>query len=90
MTQSTFESIGAVLQQQFNVEPDRISPQTTLPELGLDSLALMEFVFSIEDHFSLRIPEDRLDPRKAGLTLADVCAALEEALGQRSLAVPVA
>ena len=41
-----------------------------LEELGLDSLALMEFVFAIEDRFQLRIPEDRLDPRQGGITLA--------------------
>ena len=30
----------------------------------------MEFVFAVEDHFSVRIPEEQLDPRQAGITLA--------------------
>ncbi len=89
MTQSTFEAIADVLRTQFSVTNDRISPRTTLPELGLDSLALMEFVFAVEDRFSLRIPEERLDPRQAGLTLADVGAALDEAMAQRDLATLV-
>ena len=29
----------------------------------------MEFVFAVEDRFSVRIPEDKLDPRQAGVTL---------------------
>lgn len=80
MSSATFEAVTTVLTQQFSVDPARVRPETTLHDLGLDSLALMEFVFAIEDHFALRIPEDRLDPREAGLTLADLCAALEGAM----------
>ena len=51
-----------------------------LDQLGLDSLALMEFVFAVEDRFQTRIPEERLDPRQAGLTLERVVEALDEQL----------
>ena len=40
----------------------------------------MEFVFAMEDRFNLRIPEERLDPRQANLTLDDLCRALDEAI----------
>ncbi len=80
MSPSTFESVVGVLHAQFDIAREDVSPQTTLQALGLDSLALMEFVFAVEDHFSLRIPEEQLDPRQAGLTLADLCAALDTAL----------
>ena len=80
MPTPTFDAVVGVLTQQFHVEPERIQPQTALADLGLDSLSLMEFVFAIEDHFTLRIPEDKLDPRQADLTLADLCRALDEAI----------
>ncbi|MDE2081482.1 MAG: acyl carrier protein [Burkholderiales bacterium] len=83
MPSSTFDTVASVLHTQFNVPREQLTPQTTLPALGLDSLALMEFVFAVEDRFSLRIPEERLDPRQAELTLADVCAALDEGLAAR-------
>lgn len=72
-----YDAVVAVLTDDFEVARDRIRPAAPLQSLGLDSLALMEFVFAIEDRFSLRIPEDQLDPRQAGLTLADLCAALD-------------
>lgn len=84
MNPHTFEVVTSVLTEQFHVEPEKIDPQTPIQALGLDSLSLMEFVFAIEDRFELRIPEDRLDPRQAELTLADVCAALDEAIEQRA------
>jgi acyl carrier protein len=84
MTPSTFDAIVQVLTVQFHVDRERIQPEAALSALGLDSLSLMEFVFAVEDHFALRIPEDKLDPRQADLTLSDVCHALDEALALRS------
>ncbi len=90
MSPSTFAAVSQVLTGQFDVAPARVQPETTLHDLGLDSLALMEFVFAIEDHFALRLPEERLDPRQAGLTLADLCGALDEALAAQVSAAPAA
>ena len=89
MPTPTFETVAKVLTDKFQVDAALVQPEAELHALGLDSLSLMEFVFAIEDHFALRIPEDRLDPRQTGLTLADVCAALDEALAQRGAALPV-
>ncbi|BEP33060.1 hypothetical protein GmRootV59_00340 [Variovorax sp. V59] len=72
-----FNSIAAILVNQFDVARDDIAPGAALSELGLDSLSLMEFVFAVEDAFHLRLPEDRLDPREAGITLGRLCEAIE-------------
>ncbi|WP_447739771.1 phosphopantetheine-binding protein [Variovorax boronicumulans] len=73
----TFNSIATILETDFRVERANISPATALSDLGLDSLALMEFVFAVEDAFHLRIPEDRLDPREAGITLQRLCEVID-------------
>ena len=73
-----FDEIARILTTQFGVEPMAVRPETTLDQLGLDSLALMEFVFAVEDRFSVRVPEERLDPRQAGITLAHLSEVLEE------------
>ncbi len=83
MPTPTFDTVAAVLGEQFHVDADRIQPDAPLQTLGLDSLSLMEFVFAIEDRFGLRIPEDRLDPRQAELTLGGLCTVLDEELAQR-------
>ena len=77
LSSPTFNSIAAILQTDFRVDPAAISPATALTDLGLDSLALMEFVFAVEDAFHLRIPEDRLDPREAGITLQRLCEVID-------------
>jgi acyl carrier protein len=76
-TSPTFNSIARILENDFHVEANLVAPQTALADLGLDSLALMEFVFAVEDAFHLRIPEDRLDPREAGITLQRLCEVID-------------
>ena len=88
MNPSTFAAVSAVLVEQFRVDAAAVGPQVALDQLGLDSLALMEFVFAIEDRFELRIPEERLDPRQAELTLKDLCDALEEEQAQKAAPAP--
>ncbi|HEX4233702.1 MAG TPA: acyl carrier protein [Caldimonas sp.] len=80
MTEDLYPDIATVLTEQFNVDPGRVTPDSTLDGLGLDSLVLMEFVFAIEDKFAVRIPEDRLDPRQSGVTLTQLAALLREQL----------
>ena len=84
MNASTFDAISAVLVEQFKVEPSSVAPQVALDQLGLDSLALMEFVFAVEDRFDVRIPESRLDPRQAGVTLEQLAALLDEAIAAKA------
>jgi acyl carrier protein len=78
MNSPTFETIAAILEKDFEVARADIRPDRPLVELGLDSLALMEFVFAVEDVFHLRIPEDKLDPREAGITLQRICEVIEQ------------
>ena len=77
MQPSTFAAISSVLAESFQVDAAAVSPDSALDRLGLDSLALMEFVFAVEDAFHLRIPEDRLDPREAGITLQRLCEVID-------------
>ena len=84
MNPSTFDAISAVLIEQFHVDAEAIRPGVALDQLGLDSLALMEFVFAVEDRLGIRIPEDRLDPRQAGVTLEQLALLLDEAIGAKA------
>lgn len=77
MNTPTFNTIAGILEKDFRMSRADIHPEASLGELGLDSLALMEFVFAVEDSFRLRIPEDRLDPREAGITLQKLCEVID-------------
>ena len=83
MNPTTSATIASVLVEQFHVDASKATPSATLDSLGLDSLALMEFVFAAEDRFDVRIPEDRLDPREAGVTLERLAALIDEAVAAK-------
>src|SRR5215831_7310674 len=84
MQSSTFAAISSILVESFDVDATVVTAETALAELGLDSLALMEFVFAVEDRFDVRIPEDRLDPRQAGVTLAQLATLIDEAVAPKA------
>lgn len=77
---SSYLRIAEILISKFQVQESALSPQTLLTGLGLDSLSLMEFVFAVEDAFNIRIPEDRLDPREAGIDLQKLSNVIDEYL----------
>jgi len=72
-----FETLKNILVNQFQVDADLVQLESTLPELGLDSLSLMEFIFAAEDAFNLRIPEARLGDKMSEITLHKVCTEID-------------
>ena len=49
--------------ETFGIAEDRLLPGATLESLGLDSLAVIEFLFQIEDKFAIQIPDQANPPR---------------------------
>ena len=71
--------IRTALAQHLKRDIGTIRPQDRLREdLGLDSLAMIELLFKIEEHFDLEIPNEDLS---RVTTVADVTAYVEEKLG---------
>jgi acyl carrier protein len=54
-----FENVRNVLAQQFEINPDSITPDTHLfDDLGADSLDVVELIMSLEDEYGITIPDD--------------------------------
>ncbi len=54
-----FEKVRAIMAEQFAVEEDTISRETTIAEdLGADSLDTVDLLMKIEDEFGLEIPDE--------------------------------
>ena len=71
--------IKTALAQHLKRDVGKVRPTDRLREdLGLDSLAMIELLFKIEEHFDLEIPNEDLS-RIA--TVADATAYVEEKLG---------
>ena len=48
-----FEKIAALLAEQFSVDADTITMETTFEELGADSLDIVELTMAVEEEFGL-------------------------------------
>jgi len=49
--------------ETFGIAEEKLLPDATLESLGLDSLAVIEFLFQIEDQFHIQIPDQPNPPR---------------------------
>ncbi len=56
MTQSTIDQICKLL-NPFNTEGKALTAETDISaDLNIDSVAVMDFVMEVEDHFDIEIP----------------------------------
>ncbi|MCW8100315.1 acyl carrier protein [Streptomyces tauricus] len=55
-----FEKVKSILTAGFQVPADQITPDSTLDDLGLDSLATVEFALALEKDFDVEISDDEV------------------------------
>jgi len=72
MTDNVSQEVARIIAEQAMVDPADIKPETTLDELGLDSLALVEVVFGIEETFDVSVPYNANDPSESEFQLNNV------------------
>ena len=71
-----FDKVNGILCEQFDIEPDKITMETSLIyDLGADSLDVVELLMSIEDEFSMEIPDEEIENIK---TVGDIVKYIEE------------
>lgn len=55
---TTLERLRQILAKDFEVAPELIHPAARMDELALDSLAVIEVVFKLEDEFKISFPRE--------------------------------
>ena len=70
---SSTELIRTFLTDRLGVQPDQVTPDALLVELGVDSLMLAELMFEAEDRLGIEIPSDVQPPR----TVAEMQAVID-------------
>lgn len=55
---SSLKELQDLIQEKYGIEASALDPTTSMREKGFDSLSIAEFVFSIEDHFNIVLPDD--------------------------------
>ena len=74
--ESTFERVVKILQEQDGLEDVEFTNDTSLTDLGLDSLATVEAVMACEDEFGIEIDAES-NPTTIGEFVEMVDALLE-------------
>lgn len=55
---SSLKVLQDLIHQKYGIEAAALDPHASMRDKGFDSLTLVEFVFAIEDHFSISITDD--------------------------------
>lgn len=61
-----------IIAEQAVLDPSDIAPEATLESLGIDSLGLVESIFSIEEAFDISIPFNANEPEKSDFDISSV------------------
>jgi acyl carrier protein len=77
---TTFERLQQLFMTHFDYKIEELTATTTLENLGLDSLDIIEFMFDIEDEFNIRIPDREFKVR----TIQDMVDALDRFISEQN------
>lgn len=55
---STFEKIANIISEHADIEVDTVKEDSTIEDLGLDSLDVVEITMQIEDEFGISFGDD--------------------------------
>ncbi|MCI5101598.1 acyl carrier protein [Phaeobacter italicus] len=71
---STQDKVIAIIAEQAVLEPSDVTLDSTLEDLGIDSLGLVESIFAIEEEFDITIPFNANEPEKSEFDISNVAA----------------
>ena len=72
MSDNVRDRVIAIIAEQAVLEPSDISPDQTLENLGIDSMGLVEAIFSIEEAFDIQVPFNANEPAKSDFDISSV------------------
>ena len=58
---SSLKELQALVHEKFGIDETALDPHASMREKGFDSLALVEFLFAIEDKFGISMSDEDSD-----------------------------
>ncbi|MCF1710104.1 acyl carrier protein [Tabrizicola sp. J26] len=86
MTVSVKDRVIAIIAEQAVLDPSDVKMDSTLESLGIDSLGLVESIFSIEEAFDISVPFNANEPTQSDFDISSVAAivrAVEDLVAQK-------
>ena len=76
---TTFETMKRIIVKDYELAPERLTPDTPLADIELDSLAITELIFALEDEFNVTAKTNGQGMQ----TLGDIAAYIDQLLAER-------
>ncbi|MGH1459164.1 MAG: acyl carrier protein [Paracoccaceae bacterium] len=76
-----------IIAEQAVLEPSDVKMDSTLESLGIDSLGLVESIFSIEEAFDITVPFNANEPSESDFdisSVASIIAGIEKLVKEQS------
>ena len=87
MGESVKDKVVEIIAEQAVLEPSDIALDQSLEDLGVDSMGLVEAIFSIEESFDISVPFNANEPEKSAFdisSVASVIAAVEKLVAEQT------
>ncbi len=68
------DKVIEIIAEQAVLEPSDVTMESTLEDLGIDSLGLVESIFAIEEAFDITVPFNANEPEQSDFDISSVAA----------------
>jgi acyl carrier protein len=85
---TTLERLQEMLARDFDLARDALLPEATLESLDIDSLRMIEILFTLEDAFGITVTAEQSEIRARVRTLGDLAAYVDELVAARAVTGP--
>ena len=70
-------SVVEIIAEQAGLEPEDVALDSTLDDLGIDSMGLVEAIFAIEETFDIQVPFNANAPEASDFDISSVAKVIE-------------
>ncbi|MDB4196704.1 phosphopantetheine-binding protein [Ascidiaceihabitans sp.] len=75
---SVTDKIIEIIAEQAVLETSDVTMESTLEDLGIDSLGLVESIFAIEEEFDITVPFNANEPTNSDFDISSVSKIIED------------
>lgn len=75
----TLQILTKIIAEKLDVSPDKITAESTMEDIGLDSLDIFDVIFRAEDAFNIKVSNYQVDLK----TLQDVVNLIDELIKEQ-------
>lgn len=83
---NTQDAILAIIAKEAHIPVEKVTLESTLKDLEIDSLDVVQIIFELEDHFGITLP-DR-DPTVDTESVRGLVAAVERLVAEKAASAP--